>query len=1058
MSLFQNSVLNKYLKGIDSVKMEKAWNAFKLHFHNPEIQENIRNSKEEQYQGEFLIDLFVNVFGYIKNPNPNFNLTTELKNIKGAKKTDGAILQKEKAIAVIELKGTNTVDLTKVETQAFGYKNNQPGCKYVITSNFEKLRFYIDNAVDYEEFNLFQLTKEKFDILYICLSEDNLLRGVPKLIKDESLAQEETITKKLYKEYSEFRNEIFDSIQNNNPQYDKLTLFKKTQKLLDRFLFIFFAEDRLLVPPNSIDKIVKKWKDDVAFGDVKPLYTIFKQYFNVLNNGRKAMGNREEIFAYNGGLFKPDSILDTIIINDDILFKHTVRLSNYDFESEVSVNILGHIFEHSLTEIETIQAQLAGVEIDKNKAKRKKDGVFYTPKYITKYIVENTIGKICEDKKAEIGINENEFKKDRKGRWDVTLKKLLIQLDSYREWLLQLTICDPACGSGAFLNQALEFLIKEHQFIDELKAKLLGGAMIFTEVQNDILENNIFGVDINEESVEIAKLSLWLRTAKKGRKLTALNDNIKCGNSLIENIEIDKENAFNWNSQFPEIFKKGGFDIVIGNPPYVRVQNLSSEHVDYFFNNYKSPSGKLDVSILFFEKTLELINENGIASFISSSQWMQTNYGKNIRKLMLGGHLDKIVDFGSLPVFQDADTYPAIFFLANKNFQSFSYSKVPNKEFLNYSSISSLDSKSILYKTLSDEAWEFDGFKLEESLIKSKIKFKKLSEIGKANIGDLTGMDKAFVLTIDEAKLLELEDDLLYPYAYRGNEVSKYITVFPKSVVIYPYSRGESGKPELIVQSILKSKYPNIYNHLYTFKDELRLRKDSRKLYADGDNWYRHLRAGNFEYISPEKLIFKGVENKFTAGFLDSNTVFNGANSPAIIIKDENYTIHSIVVILNSKVSTYYLNRICPKKLGGYFRYNATNVSKFPIPDITSEQIDILHRKGVKMKSFYEKQLEATNKFKRSMIRNFDLDKLSRNLDNWYELTYAEFTKELKKKNVNLSLDKEAEWEDYFIKEQESITLVCNEINTQNEVINKLIYKLYNLSEVEIEMIEESLT
>ena len=153
MSLFQNSVVNKYLKGLEADKVNEAWERFKKHFHNPAIQENIRNSKEEQYQGEFLIDLFVNVLGYIKNPTPAFNLTTELKNIKGSKKTDGAILLGDKALAVIELKGTNTTDLSKVETQAFGYKNNQSGCIYVITSNFEKLRFYIDNAVDFEEFN-----------------------------------------------------------------------------------------------------------------------------------------------------------------------------------------------------------------------------------------------------------------------------------------------------------------------------------------------------------------------------------------------------------------------------------------------------------------------------------------------------------------------------------------------------------------------------------------------------------------------------------------------------------------------------------------------------------------------------------------------------------------------------------------------------------------------------------------------------------------------------------------------------------------------------------------
>ncbi|MBN2892912.1 MAG: hypothetical protein JXL97_13680, partial [Bacteroidales bacterium] len=497
------------MKGLETEKVKEAFEKFTKHFHNPEIQENIRNSKEEQYQGEFLIDLFVNVLGYIKNPAPDFNLTTELKNIKDSKKTDGAILKGENALAVIELKGTNTTDLSKVEIQAFGYKNNQPGCNYVITSNFEKLRFYIDNAVDFEEFNLFQLTKERFDILWLCLSADYLLKNTPKKIKDESLTQEENVTKKLYNDYSDFRNEIFDSIQKENPEYDRLTLFKKTQKLLDRFLFIFFAEDRLLLPPNSIRAIVNQWKDlRDKYDEYVPLYDRFKKYFGYMNTGHK--GQQHDIFAYNGGLFAPDEILDNIKINDDILSKHTVNLSTYDFESEVSVNILGHIFEHSLNEIETIQSEIEGIKTDQSKSKRKKDGVFYTPKYITKYIVENTIGKLCIEKKIELEIQETEFEKDRKGRQKATLKKLTQKLDDYRKWLLQLTICDPACGSGAFLNQSLEFLIAEHRYIDELQAKLFGVPMILSEVENSILENNLYGVDINEESVEIAKLSLWL--------------------------------------------------------------------------------------------------------------------------------------------------------------------------------------------------------------------------------------------------------------------------------------------------------------------------------------------------------------------------------------------------------------------------------------------------------------------------------------------------------------------------------------------------------------------
>lgn len=142
MAIFQTSILRKYKNLLVATKVNEAWEVFKNHFHNPEIQNNIRESKEEQYQEGFLDDLFVKVLGYVKNPEPNFTITTEYKNVKDSKKADGAIIIDEKVLAVIEMKGTNTTDLARVEAQAFGYKNNQPECIYVITSNFEKLRFY----------------------------------------------------------------------------------------------------------------------------------------------------------------------------------------------------------------------------------------------------------------------------------------------------------------------------------------------------------------------------------------------------------------------------------------------------------------------------------------------------------------------------------------------------------------------------------------------------------------------------------------------------------------------------------------------------------------------------------------------------------------------------------------------------------------------------------------------------------------------------------------------------------------------------------------------------
>ena len=135
------------------------------------------------------------------------------------------------------------------------------------------------------------------------------------------------------------------------------------------------------------------------------------------------------------------------------------------------------------------------------------------------------------------------------------------KLETYRKWLLQLTICDPACGSGAFLNQTLDFLIEEHQYIDELQAKLFGDDLVMSDMENSILENNLFGVDINEESVEIAKLSLWLRTAQPNRKLNDLNGNIKCGNSLIDDVEVAGDKAFSWKNEFPKVFENGGFNV-----------------------------------------------------------------------------------------------------------------------------------------------------------------------------------------------------------------------------------------------------------------------------------------------------------------------------------------------------------------------------------------------------------------------------------------------------------------------------------------------------------------
>ncbi len=668
--MFQKKIVEKYLSKLDKELLKQKYDLFCSIFKNEKKIENIRNSKEEQYQEGFIRDLFVSVLGYTIKPEENYNILTELKNEvankSNSKKSDGAICEENnenKIRAVIELKGTDTTDLDKVAFQAFSYKNFHNECNYVIVSNFERLRIYVETQIEFEEFNLFTLNFERFCILYLLLELNQLKSDIPLKLKHETLSEEKQITDNFYADYSTFKRLLFEDLCENNLQSEechaelvsasddeipnqvrnddgkinKLLLFKKTQKLLDRILFILFCEDRNLLPPNSIAGIISDYQKLKEMGYGQPLYNVFKTYFDRIDKGYKnESDSSKDVFAYNGGLFKTDEVLDNIKVGDHVLYIHSKRLADYDFESQISVDILGRIFENSLTEIEEVQKEIEAeipnrvrddslpvrddshaqskitrhAELDSaskttNIGKRKKDGVFYTPEYITKYIVENTIGKLCEEKREELKINDEEFSPEKNVKTGddkktvATKQKITAELDkrleTYRAWLLDLKILDPACGSGAFLNAALQQLKIEHTLIDYYWSNIHAGELNFTEIENTILENNLYGVDINEESVEIAKLSLWLHTAKKNRKLTTLNGKIKCGNSLIDDPTVAGEKAFKWEEEFPEVFAKGGFDVVIGNPPYVPTEFISDCDKNFYEKTYKSAYGRINI-------------------------------------------------------------------------------------------------------------------------------------------------------------------------------------------------------------------------------------------------------------------------------------------------------------------------------------------------------------------------------------------------------------------------------------------------------------------------------
>lgn len=1005
--MFQKTVIQKYLKIQDQNKIKEKWNLFQKHFHNLTIQENIRNSKEEQYQGEFLIDLFVNVFGYTKNPAPDFNLTTEYKNVKDSKKADGAIIVNHSVLAIIELKGTNTTDLSKVEDQAFGYKNNQPDCKYVITSNFEKLRFYIDNAIENLEFNLFELNEDEFKLLYLCLAYENIVAQIPSKLKAESISQEDAITKKLYKDYSVFKRELFQNLVKLNPEYDALELFKKSQKLLDRLLFLFFGEDRGLLPPNSVRMILEQWNKLKDLDEYTPLYNRLKKYFGYLNTGFK--GKQYDVFAYNGGLFKEDDILDHIKIDDELLYKHSLKLSEYDFASEVDVNILGHIFENSLNELDEVKAQLEGQEIDKSKTKRKKDGVFYTPKYITKYIVENTVGKLCEEKKAEIGVIEEEYFTDKK-RQQKTKLHLLEKLDEYRAWLHQLAIVDPACGSGAFLNEALNFLIAEHQYVDELEAKLTGSSIAFTYHSESILENNLFGVDLNEESVEIAKLSLWLRTAEPNRKLNSLNNNIKCGNSLIDDREVAGDKAFNWQQEFPQVFAKGGFDVVIGNPPYVNAKggNFNVIEKEFYYKNYKTAVYQIDTYILFIEKASKILKHNRIASFIVPNAWLNNLFLKDVREYFLKNfYLLEIVNTPN-GIFNDATVDTVIFSFENKITanEEIKISSITNGVF----EINQLVNQNNFIKNSN---FTIDIFSNKETVaILNKIEEKSIFLSKYCKIGRGVGV---YHKRVGHTKEFIAED----PFQSHTKKDESFV----------PYLRGKN---------ILFYQY--IWNNDSFISYGNWLAEPREKLFFEGNRIVLRQIPGKKKllvtYIYKDFIIDQSV---FIAKFESDNI------SPKFILS-----------VVGSRLMFYYFTNKYAEFDDLFPKVKLQHFKDFPIAksDLITQQPFI--EKADKMLSLNKELQEISGKFQRNLQREFSVEKLSKKLESWFDLSYEDFLKELKKIKIELTLSQKAEWEDYFLQEKTKALACQSNIQATDKEIDQMVYELYGLTDEEIKIVEEN--
>lgn len=1043
MSLFQRPVIAHYAAATDKAKLDALYQCYSAQFCNSSKQANIRSAKEEQYQEGFLRDLFVDVLGYIINPNENWNLTTELKNTQNSKKADGAVIMNGTPKMVIELKGTNTKDLQSVEAQAFGYRNNHVGVRYIVISNFEKLRFYIDNAVEYEEFNLFTLSREEFTKLWLLLAAENIASDLPLTLRNKSVVKEQDVSEQLYRDYAACKRELFADMREHNPQYEPLLLFRKTQKLMDRLLFILFAEDRGLIPPNTISYINDAWQafneqqEEFGIGTQRPLYDFYKGIFNNLNKGTKT------IYAYNGGLFRPDEVLDTICLSSEPLLRHTGVLTAYDYATEVDVDIMGHIFEHSLSEIEEMTAELTSGKRESS-GKRNKDGIFYTPGYITRYMVDITLGRLISQLRpapTEPGHLEPRKKSAAITTWE-----------AYRTRLLGLTICDPACGSGAFLNAALQRLMEEHRLIDETLASLRGDSLILSDIENTILENNLYGVDINEESVEIAKLSLWLRTAQKGRKLSTLSQNIKVGNSLISDPQHAPHNAFDWQQNFPQVFARGGFDIIIGNPPYVALQTMTQESATYAKLGYESFDKNGDLYCLFTERAYSLLRPGGLLSFIMPNKWMLTDYGKGLRAFMSRTGLRQIINFGDVQFFKDAATIVCIFLTENAppapTVQALSLNrKTYHGDFLTEipAGLSPFPATDFGAEPWSIRPPEHTA-KLHQMSTCKQLREFNIS----INRGVLTGLNEAFFIdTATRNAILERDPrsaELLKPML-RGRDIAAWT------------NRGE---PEWLIATFPAlnldiDAYPGVRDYLLAFGKE-RLEQSGRKFTPEeaehygakaarkktSNRWFETQDSiSYYAAFSQPKIIYSEITSLFPFMYDEEGLYVNNKCFILNSTEQDRELMLALTALFNSAAAKLWIWYNCPELLGGTREIRKVYFEKFPVPEFGEHKHELaeLAEKRTETEKAHRKQAK---RFLHRLCSDFPGTKISAKLAEFWHLEFSAFLKEAK---LRLKPADKDDWEEYFCTTCSKLQALHLTAATLEQQIDATVWQLYGVSD-----------
>ncbi len=817
---------------------------------------------------------------------------------------------------------------------------------------------------------------------------------------------------RFYGEYRAFRERLYLTLLEHNaegtPRYPgtRGRLVRLAQKILDRFIFVFFCEDMgqaLAFPPKLLQEFLTNRSNDPYFDENGT--TIWGEMiglFRAMDKG-KMFGGRK-INPYNGGLFAEDPNLDRLYVPNSIFcrfmqganeanlytYKDTLLYlcASYNYASDLDdgdktngdpskslgLYTLGRIFEQSITELEILEAEAEGRPSVNKESKRKRDGVYYTPEWVVERIVDETLGPLLTELKTECG-------------WRTTGDPTLAALDAYAERLKAITVLDPACGSGAFLITTLRYLVDAWHEVDGLRRQLTRGlddrrddAALISE----ILTSNIYGVDINASSVEIARLALWLHTARGDRPLSSLDANVREGNSLIgpeffkgqidldlyDDAEKERVNAFDWHEAFPAVFAQGGFDAVVGNPPYVKLQNFRHAHPDmaaYLREGrdgakpFKTTqTGNFDLYLPFIEKGLAVLNMRGRLGYIAPSLWISNEYGKGLRDAVAQERtLDRWVDFKSFQVFEEATTYTSLQFFTKMSNDSIRITEAPRGDIPTAPWVAPGAALPYGRQDFGERWLLLTG--VERALIDRLAKRCKRLDAPKHTssifVGIQTSADAIYHLRrLGPGRYLctpdgkpkpppyevKIEDALMKPLV-SGAEAKRYVEPITDTYLLFPYRPGPNGTVRLIDETAMRTEFPKAWGYLTSYEDSLRGRENGKMDIET--KWWGYVYPKGLDKQEIVKLVVPRLVLDLVCNVDEAGRVYLDNVDVGGVVAADGEDPFYLAGVLNSRTANFVFRRVSKPFRGSYLSANKQFIAPLPIPlATTAESADVAAR------------------------------------------------------------------------------------------------------------------